>query len=135
MDASGNLLFPEPISYQYDENVSEISTFGSSADGGLYYYLNREYPLYPMLCKLNADLQPSWSAPIELPFYWNYYNGTYRIMDDNSIYIAYVDYINSYYPIYDSGIMLTHIDPINGTYSFPATYISNMVFPKYGVIF
>jgi len=133
MDASGNLLFPEPISYQYDENVSEISTFGSSADGGLYYYLNREYPLYPMLCKLNADLQPSWSAPIELPFYWNYYNGTYRIMDDNSIYIAYVDYINSYYPIYDSGIMLTHIDPINGTYSFPATYISNMVFPKYGV--
>jgi hypothetical protein len=129
MDSSYNLLLPQAITYQHSSD-SEISNLGFCADGSLYYSEERNYPLNPFIYKLNPDLQPSWTAPAEIPFYYNYYYRTFRIADDNSLYMAYIDYWGSNGNLPNSTIMLTRINSVDGSIAFPFTCVSSQIFPK-----
>ena len=83
-----------------------------------------------MIYKLNPDLQPSWTTPAEIPFYYNYYYRTFRIANDNSLYTAYIDYLGSNGNLPNSSIMLTRINSADGSIAFPFTCVSSQIFPK-----
>ncbi|HNX03361.1 MAG TPA: FlgD immunoglobulin-like domain containing protein [Candidatus Cloacimonas sp.] len=129
MDASGNLLLPETVSYSLSENAISPH-LGFCSDGSLYYCEMRNYPLFPLIYKLNPNLQPGWTAPVEIPFYWNYYLNTYGIATDNSLYLSYIDYLSYVDNVDNCATMLTCINSADGSFAFPVTCVSNQIFYK-----
>lgn len=129
MDASGNLLLPETVSYPLSESANTLH-LGFCSDGSLYYFELRNYPLYPLLYKLNPNLQPGWTAPVEIPLYWNYYINSCVIAGDNSLYLAYIDFLGSGNSVDNCATMLTCINSADGSFAFPITCVSNQIFHK-----
>ncbi|HQO47142.1 MAG TPA: hypothetical protein PK617_03520, partial [Candidatus Cloacimonas sp.] len=129
MDASGNLLLPETVSYPLSESANTLH-LGFCSDGSLYYFELRNYPLFPLLYKLNPNLQPGWSAPVEIPFYWNDYISSCGIASNNSLYLAYIDFLGSVNSVDNCATMLTCINSADGSFAFPVTCVSNQIFHK-----
>ena len=132
MDASGNLLLPETVSYPLSESANTLH-LGFCSDGSLYYFELRNYPLFPLLYKLNPNLQPGWSAPVEIPFYWNDYISSCGIASNNSLYLAYIDFLGSVNSVDNCATMLTCINSADGSFAAPVTCVSNQIFHKEAV--